>query len=134
MDTASSSSLGDVKEMARKTGVRVYSIGIGKTKTNSNFPLMLAGPGASASFSSPQDDRVDIETLKVLAEDTAGESFLVTPDDNGAALKHAAAAIAGKIGNQYVVGFIGDGSTSQLTIRAVKDRSFRVRVIGPDRT
>lgn len=41
-------------------------------------------------------------------------TFLVAIGDNGKALKQAANAIARDIGNHYIVGFVGDGTTDQL--------------------
>ncbi len=71
---------------------------------------------------------MDTKALTVLAADSGGETFVVTLDDKGTALKQAATAIAGKIGNHYVVGFVGDGSTNQLRVEAPsqKDVVFKI--------
>jgi hypothetical protein len=79
----------------------------------------------------PELSAVDTKALVTLANQTGGETFLVPLDDKGDSLKRAATAIANKIGNQYIVGFIGDGSTNQLRIEASQHKEMIFKIESP---
>lgn len=133
MDTASSASLKDTEEISRNTNVPIYSIGIGNPNAAPMVMGMNSYPGTgtvmgmgvnryTAGGISPSptivDDRVDTRALDDLARDSGGQAYTVDLANNGKVLKQITSAIAAKIGNQYIVGFIGDGSTSQLRVEA----------------
>lgn len=155
IDTASSASLKDTEEMSRNTNVPIYSIGIGDrnaaltvmgvnaytaTGMNSyNATGTVAGmginPHTAGGISPPPtivDDRVDTEPLGDLAHESGGHAYTADLSNNGKVLKQVASAIAAKIGNQYIVGFIGDGSTDQLRIEAPNAKSVTLKVIATD--
>lgn len=117
-DTASDASLNQTSRLARKDNVPIYSIGIGNPKAGDSFWL-LAGT---------DQDALDAKPLHDLATDTGGETFIITLDPKGAALKQAAAVIAGRIDSRYVAGFVGDGSTSRLRIAAPGHRGLAFTV------
>ena len=119
IDDASYTNLKHVEDLARKMNVPIYSIGIGNPNVH---PPSFFAPMAGIT------EAFDTKPLTSLAKETGGETFVVTLDDKGAALKHTTAAIAGKIGSQYEVGFIGDGSISQLRVEAPdhKDLIFKI--------
>lgn len=124
MDNASSSTLKDTVDLARKTSVPIYSIGIGNTNWADLKTQMMLSTGTG----SMSDDRVDGRALNDLSENTGGKIFIVNLIRRSETVKQATAAIANKIGNQYVVGFIGDGSTAQLRIEAPMDKGLALRI------
>jgi len=119
IDDASHINLEHVEDLARKMNVPIYSIGVGNP--NAHPPSFFA-PKAGIT------EAFDTKPLTSLAKETGGETFVVTLDDKGAALSHTTAAIAGKIGSQYEVGFIGDGSTSQLRFEAPDRRELIFKI------
>jgi len=123
-DVASSTSLEQVEDRARKMNIPIYSIGIGNPQPHSSSSWLTGNMGGT--------EALDTKALTALAAASGGETFVVTLDDKGAVLKQTAAAIAGKIGSQYIVGFVGDGSTDQLRVEAPQDRDARLKVIGAD--
>jgi len=132
MDTASSSSLSQVMAEAREAKVPIYSIGIG----DSTAAFQAAnGPytGPQYGFPSSGDlESVDAKTLDTLAKDTGGRSFLVAINDKSESLKMATTAIAANIGNRYIVGFVGDGSSSQVRVQAPNDKDLVLKGIAAD--
>ena len=72
---------------ASKAKVPIYSIGIG----NPN-----ARVGSFLTFTTTDREAVDTKALSKLANDTGGQTFLVTLADKGDALKRAATSIAAK--------------------------------------
>ncbi len=123
MDTSSSNHLETIVARASKAKVPIYSVGIGN-------------PGATGTFLtfqvSNESEAVDTKALSTLANDTGGETFLVTLADKGEALKQAVSAIADKINNQYIVGFIGDGSANQLRLETANYKGIKLKVLTED--
>jgi VWFA-related protein len=123
IDDASSATLDQTVAMARKMSMPIYSIGIGNPTAK-----------VTSFLGSPYGDinALDTKALAALATDTGGETFTVTLDDKGEALKQATTAIAGEVSNRYIVGFIGDGSTRELQVDAPKDKGLILKVTAPD--
>jgi VWFA-related protein len=119
LDDSSSSSLAQTEELARKMNVAIYSIGIGNPNIYSSSFLGSMTHDMEA---------LDTKALNTLATDTGGETFVVTLDDKGTALNQAIRTIASKLGNQYIVGFIGDGSTNNLRVEVVRDKGLVFKV------
>ncbi|HEY6395424.1 MAG TPA: VWA domain-containing protein, partial [Candidatus Binataceae bacterium] len=100
MDTDSMSRVEDVIALARRTGVLVYSIGIGDPNAQ---PLTLAiGPFIFGG----DIDRVDAQTLKTLSTDTGAKTYIVRQAGDGEALRRACAEISLELREQYTVGFL----------------------------
>ena len=123
MDTASRANLDETATAASKAKVPIYSIGIGNPK---------AQIGSFLTFTTTDREAVDTKALSKLANDTGGETFLVTLADKGDALKRVATAIAGQINSQYIVGFVGDGSTNQLRFELPSRKDLKLRLIHRD--
>jgi hypothetical protein len=129
IDTASSSSLSQVMDEAREVKVPIYSIGIGGSTATFQAANSSYIRGPLYGFHSSSDlESVDAKTLDTLAKATGGQSFLVALDDKGESLKMAATAIAANIGNRYIVGFIGDGSTNQLRIESPQHKEMVFKI------
>jgi Ca-activated chloride channel homolog len=122
LDEGSVATLDQTTNMARKMSVPIYSIGIGNPKTQTtNWLGSMSG----------DMEALDTKALAALAKDTGGETFVITLDDNGAALKQTATALADRIGNRYVVGFISNGSADQLRLEAPNQRELTFRIESP---
>ncbi len=74
-------------------------------------------------------DRVDTRALGDLAQDSGGVAYTVDLSNNGKALKQVTSAIAAKISNQYMVGFIGDGSTNRLRVEAPGKKAVTLKIL-----
>jgi Ca-activated chloride channel family protein len=120
MDTASSSSLDRVSKNAQSMKVPIYSIGIGDP--NASWKIYPSGSGGTDL------ERVDMRTLNQLAEETGGRAYFVALKSSDNSLGQAVTAIARKIGNEYIVGFVGDGSTSQLRFEAVQHNHLSLKI------
>ena len=120
MDTASHASLDETAAAASKAKVPIYSIGIGDPN---------ARVGSFLTFTTTDREAVDTKALSTFANDTGGQTFLVTLADQGGALKRTANAIAATINGQYIVGFVGDGSTNQLRFESPNHKELKLKVI-----
>lgn len=123
MDNASQNNIGQMTDMARKMDVTVYAIGIGdpNIKSSSLIPLL-----------SRDGEALNMTGLAALAKETRGEAFTLPINGSDAALKQITSTVADKLGNRYIVGFIGDGSTSQLRVEASKDKAATVKILAID--
>ncbi len=126
MDTASSSSLDQVTKDAQSVKVPIYSIGIGDpTAGSSGGALFNLGP---TLLSGGDEERVDTETLHKLSERTGGETFFVAIGSQENSLKQTTTDVARKIGNQYTVGFVGDGTTNQLQFEVANQNGVTLKI------
>jgi len=123
MDNASTSGLNQVLDEARSRNVPIYSIGIGERADLTNNRMI--GP---MILGSRTNEKADTETLHKLAEDTGGETFLVAIGSQDNSLKRAANDIASTIGNDYIVGFVGGGSTSQLRFEVPNHNGVSLKI------
>jgi Ca-activated chloride channel family protein len=111
-DTASAVSFDDVVDLARRTGVSIYTV-------------MLQSPmdprrGADGSR---LDDRIAAEaayTMKTLARETGAQTFSPLPAD----LKRVYASIATELASQYSIGYIpanvsADGAFHHVNVQVV---------------
>jgi VWFA-related protein len=137
IDTASLASMGQTMDEARKLKIPIYSIGIGETRALSGSSSLLS-PSYISCTGSPVGctsgaGEVDTRTLTALAKDTGGESYLVALDDKGERLKRATTAIAGEIGNEYMVGFISDSLSNKLLLESprYKELAFKLESAEP---
>jgi VWFA-related protein len=123
MDNSSSNHLETIVTRASKANVPIYSIGIGNHAASGSFFGFRVSNDSEA---------VDTKALSTLANDTGGQTFLVTLADKGEALTQTASTIADKINNRYIVGFVGDGSTNQLHFEAPGHKGFKFKILTQD--
>jgi len=140
MDTASSSSLDQVTKDAQSVKVPICSIGIGDpTASSSGGRSFYFGPpslsGGRSFIPTPillsgtnDEERVDTQTLHKLSARTAGETFFVAIGSQENSLKQTTTDVARKIGNQYTVGFVGDGTISQLQFGVTNQNGVSLKI------
>jgi Ca-activated chloride channel family protein len=109
IDTGSFSSLGQVVNAAKRSGVLLYTIGIGNPQGSGGIsgPSIMIGPFAVVG-GGIGDDRVDSQTLRQISGDTGGEHFLLNPADvmgSSAVLDAAVQAISRELRQQYTLGY-----------------------------
>jgi len=108
LDTASLSSLNHVLDVARQSGVLIYTIGIGSSnrRTPSVTPGLSIGPFAVVIGGG--DERVDSRTLEEISSETGAKHFMLnTADVVGAAavLDTATQTISDELRQQYSLGY-----------------------------
>ena len=109
IDTGSFSSLGQVVNAAKRSGVLLYTIGIGNPQGGGGIsgPSIMIGPFAVVG-GGIGDDRVDSQTLRLISSETGGEHFLLNPADvmgSSAVLDAAVQAISRELRQQYTLGY-----------------------------
>ena len=128
MDTASLSSLLQTINVSRRSGVLIYTIGIG----NPHHRLTPGGSGFSIGpfgvVVGGRDDRVDSRTLRRLSDETGGRHFLLNTRDvvnSRTVLDTATQTISRELRFQYSLGYVSSGSGNRY-------RSVRVESKRPD--
>jgi hypothetical protein len=100
MDNSSKSTLTQVVAEARRTGVLIYSIGIGDPSPGEiGFgiaPFILAG----------NRDHVDERTLRRLSTESGARIYVLGEVGDGEMLRRDCAAISNELREQYTVGFL----------------------------
>jgi VWFA-related protein len=125
LDTNSFASLDQVVHIAKRSGVLIYTIGIGNPQggVGGGGPSIVIGPfGAVMGGIGGDDERVDSRTLRQISDETGGEHFLLNTRDvvgSGAVLDTAVQTISRELRQQYTLGY-----TSSLPA----DQYRRVRV------
>ena len=110
IDTGSFASLGQVVNAAKRSGVLLYTIGIGNPQGGGggiSGPSIMIGPFAVVG-GGMGDDRVDSQTLRQISSETGGEHFLLNPADvmgSSAVLDAAVNAISRELRQQYTLGY-----------------------------
>lgn len=110
MDTASLSSLRQALEIARRSGVLIYTIGIGNPQ---GFPaagsgVTIGGPFGAILLGGGVDDRVDSRTLQTISDETGAKHFLLNTRDvvgSQAVLETATQTISRELRLQYSLGY-----------------------------
>lgn len=116
MDNASRASLPQVVAQARRTGVLIYSVGIGDPERG-----VL---GIGAFIFSGDTNHVDAQTLRQLSNETGARTYLLGKVGDGELLRQDCADISNELREQYTLGFVApDPSRSSY-------RSLRVDVPG----
>jgi Ca-activated chloride channel family protein len=131
IDTGSFSSLGQVINAAKRSGVLLYTIGIGNPQGGGglNGPSIMIGPFAVVG-GGMSDDRVDSHTLRQISGETGGEHFLLNPADvmgSGAVLDAAVQSISRELRQQYTLGY--RSSLSPDRYRSVRVETRRDDVV-----
>jgi Ca-activated chloride channel family protein len=109
IDTGSYSSLGQVIMAAKRSGVLLYTIGIGNPQGGRDMggPSIMIGPFAVVG-GGMSDDRVDSQTLRQISGETGAEHFLLNPADvmgSSAVLDAAVQTISRELRQQYTLGY-----------------------------
>ena len=128
MDTASLSSLQQTINVSRRSGVLIYTIGIGNpyhryAQSGGGFTI-----GPFGVVVGGRDDRVDSKTLQRMSDETGGRHFLLNTRDvvsSQAVLDTATQTISRELRSQYSIGYASSGGGSQY-------RSVRVESTRPD--
>ncbi|MCS6924503.1 MAG: VWA domain-containing protein [Candidatus Binatia bacterium] len=115
MDTASLSSLRQTLEVARRSGVLIYTIGIGNPQ---GFPTVgsgvtIGGPFGAILLGGGADDRVDTRTLQTISDETGAKHFLLNTRDvvgSQAVLETAIQTISRELRLQYSLGYASSSS------------------------
>lgn len=111
MDTNSFASLDQVISIAKRSGVLIYTIGIGTPDGgfSGGGPSITIGPfGAIMGGIGGGDERVDSRVLRQLSDETGGENFLLNTRDvvgSGAVLDTAVQTISRELRQQYTLGY-----------------------------
>ncbi|MGE0820636.1 MAG: VWA domain-containing protein [Candidatus Binatia bacterium] len=111
LDTSSFASLNQTINAAKRSGVLIYTIGIGDPQGGISsgggasvaigpFSVIIGGGGGS--------DEVDSRTLRQISDETGGEHFLLNPADvmgSTAVLDVAVQTISRELRQQYTLGY-----------------------------
>jgi VWFA-related protein len=134
VDTASLSSLNQTINAARRSGVLIYTIGIGSSSAGFNMggaritigPFVLGGGGVGGL-----DDQIDTRTLQEASDATGGKLFVLGTNDvlgNANVLDNATQTISSELRSQYSLGY-----TSSLGGTRYRDVRIETRRKGEDR-
>jgi Ca-activated chloride channel homolog len=130
-DTSSSVSLEPTLNLARKSEVIVYALGIGHGERGS-FGHGSHNRGGII-FGRQIKDEVDMNALRQFAETTGGEAFHLENAHAGGRdlVDEAAAQVAAELKQQYLLGYYPlntrkDGAFRQIKVEAV-DKSLHIR-------
>jgi VWFA-related protein len=130
MDNASSNSLNDAIQAARRGGVLIYTVGIGTTGASPMAvgPMMMApmfsgrgmrfGGGFRHHMGGGEDERVDAVTLRSLSDETGATTFIINPrvsDLSG--LDTHFQSISAELREQYTVRYASAGGARPHQIR-----------------
>jgi Ca-activated chloride channel homolog len=110
VDTASLSSLNQVANAARRSGVLIYAIGIGNP--NGGFgmggPQITIGPFIIGGGGGGVDEQIDTRTLQEASDATGGRLFVLGTADverNSSVLEDATQTISRELRSQYSLGY-----------------------------
>jgi Ca-activated chloride channel family protein len=98
MDNASRTPLAQVVAEARRTGVLIYSVGIG----DPNRGVL----GIGAFIFSGDSVHVDAQTLRQLANETGARNYLLGEIGDGELLRQDCEEISNELREQYTLGFV----------------------------
>lgn len=127
-DTSSSVSLETTLNLARKSEVIVYALGIGHGERGS-----FGHDRGSIIFGRQIKDEVDMNVLRQFAETTGGEAFQLENAHTGGRdlVDEAAVQVAAELKQQYLLGYYPSNTHKDGAFRQIKvelaDKSLRVR-------
>lgn len=130
-DTSSSVNLETTLNLARKSEVIIYALGIGHGERGS-FGHGGHGRGGII-FGRQIKDEVDMNVLRQFAETTGGEAFHLENAHAGGRdlVDEAAAQVAAELKQQYLLGYYPSNTRKDGAFRQIKvelaDKSLRVR-------
>ncbi len=129
-DTSSGIKLNDAAELARKSEVIVYALGIGHGERGS---FGHGGGHDGGIFGRRNRDTVDMDVLRTFAEATGGEAFLLEDAHRGGRdlIDEAVLQVADELKRQYTLGYYPTNTRKDGSFRKIKveltDKSMRVR-------
>lgn len=124
LDTASLASLNQTLSVARRSGVLLYTIGIGNPRGGAGSggigvaigPFVFRGGGGGA-----YNEQVDSRTLQEMSDETGGKHFLLNTADvvgSAAVLDTATQTISRELRQQYSLGYASSsGSNRYRSVR-----------------
>ncbi len=130
MNNASSHSLNDAIEAARRGGVLIYTVGLGTTPV-STMPMFRWGGGTFRFGAGPpmgaipggQDERVEATTLRTLSDETGATTFVMNPRVvDMSRLDAHFQAISAELRQQYTVRYASAGGDRVHQIRVEATR------------
>jgi Ca-activated chloride channel homolog len=130
-DTSSSVNLQPTLDLARKSEVIIYALGIGHGERGS-FGLSRHDRGGII-FGRQIKDEVDMNAMRQFAEATGGEAFQLENAHAGGRdlVDEAAAQVAAELKQQYLLGYYPSNTRKDGTFRQIKveilDKSLHVR-------
>ena len=128
IDNASNSSLQGAIQAARRGGVLIYTVGLGTTSGSSGpmtFTPLFGGLRLSIGGGGGRGDleRVDASTLRTLADETGGTTFVMNPRvTNMSALDAHFQQISAELREQYTVQYGSAGGARPHQIHVASDR------------
>jgi Ca-activated chloride channel homolog len=129
MDNASSNSLNDAIQAARRGGVLIYTVGLGTTDspTMGMAPMfggrMRFGGGFGRRMGGGEDERVDAATLQSLSDETGATTFVINPRvTDMSALDAHFQSISAELREQYTVRYASAGGARPHQIRVEGSR------------
>jgi VWFA-related protein len=134
MDNASSNSLNDAIQAARRAGVLIYTVGLGTTGASAmgTNPMMMApmfgggmrfGGGFRRHMGGGEDERVDAATLQRLSDETGATTFVMNPRvSDMSALDAHFQSISAELREQYTVRYASAGGARPHQIRVEGSR------------
>jgi VWFA-related protein len=135
IDNASSNSLSDAIQTARRGGVLIYTVGLGTTgaSTRAMGPMIIApmfggfgmrfGGGFGRHMGGNDDERVDAATLRTLSDETGATTFVINPRVSDlSALDSHFQSISAELREQYTVRYASAGGARPHQIRVEGSR------------
>jgi Ca-activated chloride channel homolog len=136
MDNASSYSLNDAIQAARRGGVLIYTVGLGTTGASFSMgmgPMISFGGGAFSlgggfghhgmPFGGGEDERVDARTLQILSDETGATTFVMNPRvTDMSRLDAHFQSISSELREQYTVRYASAGGDRAHQIRVESTR------------
>lgn len=110
LDTASLSSLHQTLDIARRSGVLIYTIGIGSGNERAGSPGggLRIGPFSVVIGGGGGDERIDARTLQEISSETGARHFILNTADvvgSAAVLDTATQTISRELRQQYSLGY-----------------------------
>lgn len=127
MDNASTYTLNDAIQVARRAGVLIYTVGLGVSNISAagTAPSILGGFGFGFGrrMMAAQEEEVDASTLRTLSEETGATTFVLNPRvANMAELDAHFQAISTELRQQYTVLYSSSGGPGAHRIRVEATR------------
>ncbi len=129
-DTSSEIKLDEAVELARKSEVIIYALGIGHGERGS---FGHGGGHGGGIFGRRGGDTVDMDVLRAFAEATGGEAFFLEDAHRGGRdlIDEAVLQVADELKRQYTLGYYPTNTRKDGSFRKIKvevtDKSLRVR-------
>jgi Ca-activated chloride channel family protein len=127
LETASLASLHQTINVAKRSGVLIYTVGIGNPNQNFSYGGSGLTVGPFSVIVGGGDERVDSRTLQEISDETGGKHFLLSTIDvvgSHAVLDTATQTISRELRLQYSLGYAsarGGGGYRSLRVETPRD-------------